>query len=62
MKETTALILGIILGLVMVLGGLYMILSPNVDCGGQTMSPRAVARSGIKWRSGSTEGSRRQRE
>lgn len=39
MKETTALILGIILGLVMVLGGLYMILSPNVDCGGQTMSP-----------------------
>jgi tetratricopeptide (TPR) repeat protein len=39
MKETTAMIFGIIMGLVVLVGGLYLLLSPNVDCGGQTMSP-----------------------
>lgn len=39
MKETTAMILGIIVGLVMLVGGLDLLLSPNVDCGGQTMRP-----------------------
>ncbi|GHO78379.1 hypothetical protein KSD_61500 [Ktedonobacter sp. SOSP1-85] len=38
MKETTAMIFGIIMGLVMLVGGLYLLLSPNVGCGGQTMS------------------------